>query len=181
MGTWPRRTYVQYVETHAQARDIVPLQYPYDEALDDKNPKIFLSYFSMPFWMDTLDIAFDDREATFRRNLHAYRAAATDHVSQVRKQAHDIIRLGPGTGQALFDELRVTGHWLRILPNWNWLESPNAYAVPDAFILAEPGGADTRTWQAATAKGAPIPIKGGGPMRDDAGKLVLGRVGVRIQ
>jgi hypothetical protein len=40
MGTWPRRTYVQYVETHAQARDIVPLQYPYDEPLDDKNPRV---------------------------------------------------------------------------------------------------------------------------------------------
>ena len=177
MGIWPRRTYVQYVEKHAQARDIVPLQFPYDEALDDKNPQIFLSYFSMPFWMDTLDIPFDDRDATYRRILHNYRAAANDHVSQVRKQAHDIIRLGPGTGNALFDELRATGKWLRILPNWNWLESPNAYAVPDAFILAEPGGGDTKTWQAATAKGAPMPVKGGGPMRDAAGNLVLGTGG----
>jgi hypothetical protein len=174
MGTWPRRTYVQYVETHAQARDIVPLQYPYDEPLDDKNPNIFLSYFSMPFWMDTLDIAFDDRDATFRRVLHAYRAAANDHVSQVRKQAHDILRLGPGTGNALFDELRVTGKRLRILPNWNWLGSPNAYAKPDAFILSEPGNSDDKTWQAATAKGAPMPDSDGGPKRDDAGKLVLG-------
>jgi hypothetical protein len=96
MGTWPRRTYVHYVETHAQGRDIVPLQFPYDEPLDDKNPNIFLSYFSMPLWMDTLDIAFDDRDATFRRILHTYRAAANDHVSQVRKQAYDIIKLGPG-------------------------------------------------------------------------------------
>jgi hypothetical protein len=78
MGTWPRRTYVQYVETHAQGRDIVPPQYPYDEALDAKNPNIFLSSFSMPLWMDTLDIAFDDRDATFR---HTYRAAATPHSS----------------------------------------------------------------------------------------------------
>jgi hypothetical protein len=83
MGTWPRRTYVQYVETHAQARDIVPLQFPYDEPLDHKNPKIFLSYFSMPFWMDTLDIAFGDREATFRRitPLFAHRHA---HACQNR-------------------------------------------------------------------------------------------------
>ena len=101
MGTWPRRTYVHYVETHAQARDIVPLQYPFDEPLDDKNPKIFLSYFSMPFWMDTLDIAFDDGEATFRRILHAYRAAAKDHISQVRKQArawHVVQRVGLPVG-----------------------------------------------------------------------------------
>jgi hypothetical protein len=81
MGTWPRRTYVHYVETHAQARDIVPLQFLYDEPLDDKSPNIFLSYFFMPFWMDTLDIAFDDREATFRRILHTYRTAATPHRS----------------------------------------------------------------------------------------------------
>jgi Effector protein len=177
MGTWPRRTYVQYVETHAQARDIVPLQFPYDEPLDDKNPNIFLSYFSMPLWMDTLDIAFDDRDATFRRILHTYRAAANDHVSQVRKQAYDIIKLGPGTGNALFDELRVTGKRLRILPNWRWLEGRNAYATPDAFILAEPGGSDLRTSQAATAKGAPMPGDGGGPIRDAAGNLVLGTGG----
>jgi hypothetical protein len=174
MGTWPRRTYVQYVERHARGRDIVELQFPYDEPLDDKNPTILLSYFSMPFWMDTLDISFDDREATFRRILHDYRAAAKDHVSQVRKQANDINRLGPGTGQALFKELRATGNWLRILPNWRWLESPNAYTTPDAFILAEPGGGDVRTRQAATAKGAPIPANGGGVIRDAAGRIMVG-------
>jgi hypothetical protein len=66
VGTWPNRTYVQYVEKHAQGRDIVELQYPYDEPLDGGSPKILLSYFSMPLWMDTLDIGFDDREATFK-------------------------------------------------------------------------------------------------------------------
>src|SRR5215813_9683610 len=44
--------YVQYVEKHAQGRDIVELQYPYDEPLDGGSPKILLSYFSMPLWMD---------------------------------------------------------------------------------------------------------------------------------
>jgi hypothetical protein len=175
MGTWPRRTYVQYVERQARGRDIVELQFPYDEPLDGDNPTILLSYFSMPFWMDTLDISFDDREATFRRILHDYRAAAKEHVGQVRKQAGDIRKLK--TGQALFKELRVTGNWLRILPNWRWLESPNAYATPDAFILAEPGGSNIRTLQAATAKGAPIPANGGGVMRDAAGRLMFGTGG----
>jgi hypothetical protein len=33
MGSWPRPTYVQYVDTHAQARDIVPPQFLYDAEL----------------------------------------------------------------------------------------------------------------------------------------------------
>src|SRR6266404_3222278 len=93
VGTWPHRTYVQYVEKHARGADAVELQYPYDEPLDGGSPKILLSYFSMPLWMDALDIPFDDGEMTFKHNLHHYRAAARDHVSQVRKQANGITKL----------------------------------------------------------------------------------------
>jgi len=175
VGTWPHRTYVQYVEKHAQGRDIVELQYPYDEPLDGGSPKILLSYFSMPLWMDTLDIGFDDREATFKHILHKYRAAAKEHVSQVREQAGTINKFR--TGQALFKELRDAGNWVRVLPNWRWLAGLNAYATPDASIIAEPGGGDVKTWQRATAKGAPLPANGGGVVRDAAGRMMFGTGG----
>src|SRR6266481_1507091 len=151
MGFWPHRTYVAYVDRHA-GRDIVELHYPYAEAFNADNPKIQLSFYSMPLWMDTFDISFDDRDVTFRRNLFAYRAAAKDHVSHVREQLNAID--GPLTGKALLKELRDTGQWLRILPKWNWLAPWLAAAGADGFLLGEPGGGGIGidAWKPATAK-----------------------------
>jgi Effector protein len=174
MGRWSRRAYVEYVKKHA-GRDSVDLQFPPGEPLDGDNPKILLSFFSMPYWMDAFDISFDDRETTFKRILGDYRSAANDHVTQVRAQARDINRLGPGTGQALFKELRVTGQWLRILPNWKWKDGPKASESPDDFIIGEPGGGDIRTFQRAAAKGAPVAGRRGmGVARDDWGRPIFG-------
>jgi Effector protein len=77
----------------------------------------------------------------------------------------------------LFKELRDSGNWVRILPNWRWLDGLNAYATPDDFILGEPGGGDVQTRQRATAKGAPIPAKGGGVVRDAVGRMMFGTGG----
>jgi Effector protein len=173
MGTWPRRTYVQYVEKHAQGRDIVDLQYPYVEAFDADNPRILLSYYSMLFWMDAFNIAFDDQDATFRRILHTYRSGLQDYVGKVREQLKVIN--GLLTGKALLKELRDTGRWLRILPNWDWLKI-NSYADVDDFILGEPGGGDIFTWRAAIAKGTPVPLgtAAGGVARNVFGLPVPG-------
>jgi len=175
MGFWPYRTYVQYIEKHAQGRDKVELHYPYTEAFNADNPRILLSFYSMPLWMDTFDISFDDQDVTFRRRLFAYRSASKDHVDHIREQLKLID--GPLTGKALLKELRDTGQWLRILPNWYWLAPYLAAAAPDGSILGEPGGggsADMDTWKAATAKGAPVPNSNRAPIRDASGNPVVG-------
>jgi len=111
---------------------------------------------------------------TFRRTLFAYRSAAKDHVIHVREQLNAID--GPLTGKALLKELRDTGHWLRILPNWNWL-GPISGALADGSIIGEPGGGGIVTSQAATAKGGPITDEKGWVIRDAAGRPVVGTGG----
>ncbi len=140
MGLWAYRTYVDYVQRHARGRDSVDLMYPYTEELDADHPKVLLGYFSMPLWMDTFDVSFAEGDIAFRRVLDSYRMAANGHVRRVRDQVNAI--RGLRTGKALIKEIHDTGRWLRILPNWQWLEAPNAYTVVDGSILGEPGAAD---------------------------------------
>jgi hypothetical protein len=172
MGFWPYRKYVEYVERHARGGDFVELHYPYSEDLDADNPKIVLGYFSMPLWMDTFDVSFDEGDVTFRRILHAYRAAAKDYAKSVRDQFNALRMLR--TGQALMKEIHDTGKWLRVLPNWQWLEAPNAYAVVDGSIIGEPGGGGIEQWKAATARGAPMADGKGWVIRDDSGRPMVG-------
>jgi len=152
MGFWPIWKYADYVRTHAQGIDQVYLFGPYEEPLDDgNNPSISLAYHSMPRWMDRFDIGFDDSAVNFRRNLHCYRVACKNYISEVRAQFKPI--KSSLMGKTLLAEIGRTGNRVRIIPYWDYLHQ-NADATPWDGVNETTGKLES--WIAATRRGAPL-------------------------
>lgn len=159
MGFWPLWKYVDYVRTHAEGADRFDLRQPHGKPLDDQNPSISITYYSMPLWMNEFDVDLGESNMSFRRHRHVYQSACEDYIGQVREQFEPI--KSSMTGRALLDEIRDTGHRLRIVPYWTWYK-PSANAVPwDGFIFGETAE-DMESWKAATARGSAVVIQSDG-------------------
>src|SRR5580704_16904263 len=158
----PLWKYADYVRTHGRDGDQVFLLGPYSEPIDDENGSILVAYHAMPRWMQQFDVLCDESDASFRRNLHAYRVACRQYLDEVRTQFKPL--KSSLMGKALLTEISRTNKRVRIVPYWNFLK-PSADTAPWDGASETTGGADV--WIAATAKGA-------AGWLDGAGRPVIG-------
>jgi hypothetical protein len=174
VGLLSYQEYVRYVKSNAAGGDKFALRQPTFEQFDDDHPRIFLGYYSMPFWMEYFYVPL---HVNFAGILFGYRSDAKYHIDQVRKRVNEIN--GKLTGQALLEEINNTGRALNILPKWPRLEEiiANDRAIADEGPddpLDEREYADREAFRAGTAAGAPVPDSHGWVVRDASGRPEVG-------
>ncbi len=123
---WPSWKYEECVKKNASLADLRELLVPAAEPVDPKTPRVLVTYYPMPVWMEWFDLTIADE--SFKLFVHRYRSAVASYKDRLQKQFPPI--LSSSTGQALLAELARSGHVVRFRPYWNWLDPINADTQP---------------------------------------------------
>ncbi len=154
--SWDHQQYVDFINKHAPAavrksllqansKPFVPKDIP----KRGKPPKIFVTYYSMPDWLDIFSsppkslaspkVRLDSRlgNTPFDHIIGEYKHAAQQHQDKVAACLGRIDSFP--SGKALLTELGGTGHSVRIMPYWHFFRTmPGADYFNSTSIPVEP-------------------------------------------
>ena len=138
--SWDHQKYIDFIKKEAPAADRSKLLQTSSKAFTPKDPpkrgtppKIFVTYYSMPDWLDIFssppkskaspNVRLDSRlgKVPFSQMIGEYRHAAQQHQDKVTKLL-ELIDTFP-SGKALMAELGSTGHTVRIMPYWHYFRT----------------------------------------------------------
>jgi hypothetical protein len=119
--SWDHEQYVDFVTRHSPAAVRAGLLRAASKPYGDKYPKIFLTYYSMPDWLDVF--SFEKRLTTvsFTQMIGEYKHAAQKHQDNVAKNLDRIASYA--TGKALLNEVGSTRYWIRVMPYWHYFKT----------------------------------------------------------
>ncbi len=203
--SWDHQKYVDFIKKEAPAADRSSLLQASSKPFTSKNvpkrgkrPQIFVTYYSMPDWLDIFssppkskaspNVRLDSRlgKVPFSQMIGEYRHAAQQHQDKVTALLA-LIETFP-SGKALLAELGSTGHSIRIMPYWHYFRTMpggkyfNSTPIPvkageSMSYLADGTGA--RDDQGAYERNAPVrdennePIPGEGKGTGAGANVVL--------
>ena len=131
--SWSHEKFVDYVRKHAPLAERGSLTRAATKPYDAKYTKIFLTYYSMPDWLDVFStnaahdrglahphVAFQDRlgKTPFYRMIAEYKHAMKKYQDTI-SDALDWIAFFP-SGRALLKEIGSTRYSVRIMPYWHF-------------------------------------------------------------
>jgi hypothetical protein len=188
--SWDHQKYVDFIKKEAPAADRSSLLQassrsftPKDAPKRGKHPQIFVTYYSMPDWLDIFssppkskaspNVRLDSRlgKVPFSQMIGEYRHAAQQHQDKVMALLA-LIDTFP-SGKALLAELGSTGHSVRIMPYWHYFRTmPDGDYFNSTSIPVKPGesmsyladGTGNRDYKGAYEKNAPIRDDNNEPM-----------------
>jgi NleD-like pathogen effector protein (putative zinc metallopeptidase) len=188
--SWDHQKYVDFIKKEAPAADRSSLLQassrpfvPKDPPKRGKSPQIFVTYYSMPDWLDIFssppkskaspNVRLDSRlgKVPFSQMIGEYRRAAQQHQDKVTALLA-LIDTFP-SGKALLAELGSAGHSIRIMPYWHYFRTMvggeyfNSTPIPvkpseSMSYLADGGLA--RDYKGAYERNAPVRGDDNNPM-----------------
>lgn len=125
-------------------------------------PKIFLTYYSMPDWLDIFKLEARLKKGPLDPLIAEYRYVARKHQDKVAA-CLDRIATFP-SGKALLTELASTGHTVRIMPYWHYFRTMpggdyfNSTPMPvtPGETMAHIGDGTPHDFEDEYEKGAPV-------------------------
>ena len=188
--SWDHQKYVDFIKKEAPAADRSSLLQansrsftPKDPPKRGKSPQIFVTYYSMPDWLDIFssppkskaspNVRLDSRlgKVPFSQMIGEYRHAAQQHQDKVTALLALIDTFA--SGKALLAELGSTGHSVRIMPYWHYFRTmPGGEYFNSTPIPVKPGesmsyladGTAGRDYKGAYEKNAPVRDDNNDPM-----------------
>jgi hypothetical protein len=188
--SWDHQKYVDFIKKEAPAADRSSLlqansksYVPKDKPKRGAPPKIFVTYYSMPDWLDIFssppksqaspNVRLDSRlgKVPFSQMIGEYRHAVQKHQDQVIALLALIDTFA--SGKALLAELGSTGHTVRIMPYWHFFRTmPDGKYFNSTSIPVKPGesmsymadGTGGRDDKGAYERNAPIRDENNDPM-----------------
>jgi Effector protein len=133
--SWDHEQYVKFVRKQAltaKGGSLFLLQAA-SKPYSDEHSKLFLTYYSMPDWLDVFSsapsydrglarprMAFDKRLGTtpFDHMIAEYKHAAKKHQDKVAEALDQIASVR--SGQALLKEIGSTGYRISVMPYWHY-------------------------------------------------------------
>jgi hypothetical protein len=154
--SWDHQQYVDFINKHAPAavrksllQDNSKPFVPKDIPKRGKPPRIFVTYYSMPDWLDIFSsppkslaspkVRLDSRlgNTPFDQIIGEYKHAAQQHQDKVATCLGRIDSFP--SGKALLTELGLTVHSVRIMPYWHFFRTmPGADYFNSTSIPVEP-------------------------------------------
>lgn len=183
--SWDRQKYVDFIKKEAPAADRSSLLQansraftPKDPPKRGKSPQIFVTYYSMPDWLDIFssppkskaspNVRLDSRlgKAPFSQMIGEYRHAAHQHHDKVTALLA-LIDTVP-SGKALLAELGSTGHSVRIMPYWHYFRTmPGGEYFNSTPIPVKPGESMSYLADGTAGKDYEGAYERNAPVRDD--------------
>ena len=131
--SWAHEKFVKYVREHAPLAERGSLTRAASKPYDAKYPKLFLTYYSMPDWLDVFSsnaahdrglahphVEFQNRlgKTPFYRMIAEFKHALKKYHDKV-SDALDWIAFFP-SGRALLKEIGSTKYSVRVMPYWHF-------------------------------------------------------------
>ena len=188
--SWDHQKYVDFIKKEAPAADRSSLLQassrsftPKDAPKRGKPPQIFVTYYSMPDWLDIFssppkskaspNVRLDSRlgKVPFSQMIGEYRHAAQQHQDKVMALLA-LIDTFP-SGKVLLAEVGSTGHTTRIMPYWHYFRTmPDTDYFNSSSIPVKPSesmayladGTAGRDYEGAYEKNAPVRDDNNEPM-----------------
>jgi Effector protein len=119
--------FANFIRTNAPTAQRASLLTANSRPFADKNgptagkAKIFLTYYSMPDWLDIFNFEAHLKKGPFDHVIAEYKHAAQKHQDKVAACVDRISTFA--SGKALLTELGSTGHTLRIMPYWHYFRT----------------------------------------------------------
>jgi hypothetical protein len=182
--SWDHQKYVDFIKKEAPPADRSSLLQansrsfvPKDLPKRGKPPRIFVTYYSMPDWLDIFssppkskaapNVRLDSRlgKVPFSQMIAEYRHAAQQHQEKVTALL-TLIDSFP-SGKAVLAELGSTGHSVRIMPYWHYFRTmPGGEYFNSTPIPVKPG--ESMSYLAdGTARDNKGAYERNAPIRDD--------------
>jgi hypothetical protein len=183
--SWDHQKYIDFIKKEAPAADRSKLlqtdSKPFilkDPPKRGAPPKIFVTYYSMPDWLDIFssppkslaspNVRLDSRlgKVPFSQMIGEYRHAAQQHQDKVTKLL-ELIETFP-SGKVLLAELGSTGHTTRIMPYWHYFRTmPGADYFNSNSIPVKPSESMAYLADGTAGKDYEGGYEKNAPVRDD--------------
>ena len=136
--------YADFIKKNAPAAQRATLLAANSKPFADKGgakaakPKIFVTYYSMPDWLDIFKFEARLKKGPLDHVIAEYKHAAQKHQDKVALCLDRISTFS--SGKALLTELASTGHTLRIMPYWHFFRTmPGGDYFNSTPIPVKPG------------------------------------------